>query len=59
MPNLSMFYGIIIYIYLEGSLPQNKKTLVLAWVSIHKDELYANWNLLLNGEPAYKIDPLR
>ena len=54
-----MFYGIIIYMYLEGSLPQNKKTLVLAWVSIHKDELYANWNLLLNGEPAYKIDPLR
>ena len=59
MPNLSMFYGIIIYMYLEGSLPQNKKPLVLAWVSIHKDELYANWDLLLNGEPAYKIDPLR
>ena len=44
---------------LEGSLPLSKKTLVLAWVSIHRDELYANWNLLRNGEPAYKIDPLR
>lgn len=88
MPNLSMFYGIIIYMYnevgskhhvphiharfaedelvisldgaeLEGTLPQSKKTLVLAWINIHRDELYANWDLLLKGEPAYKIEPLR
>lgn len=44
---------------LEGFLPQNKKTLVLAWISIHKEELIANWILLSKGEPAYKIEPLK
>lgn len=44
---------------LEGSLPRNKRKLLDAWMEIHKDELYANWMLLSNGEQPYKIDPLR
>ena len=44
---------------LEGSLPKKQTKLILAWADLHKDELDANWELMLNGEPAYKIEPLR
>jgi len=44
---------------LEGSLPSNKMKLVQAWIEIHKDELMANWELAINGENVFKIDPLR
>jgi len=89
MPTISMFYGIIIYLYfadnkrhklphiharyqedevvialptgdiLEGSLPGNKIRLVQAWVEIHRDELIADWALVIAGQTPYKIDPLR
>ena len=88
MPALSMFFGIIIYMYseiggrhniphihaeyqgeeavisldgtlLEGSLPNKKLKLVLAWMEIHADELTANWKLLSEGQEAFKIPPLR
>ena len=44
---------------IEGKLPKAKQKLVTAWIEIHKDELMADWNLALNGEPVFKIDPLR
>ena len=44
---------------LEGSLPQNKLRLVLAWMEIHKDELMADWELAKNGEKPFKIEPLK
>ncbi len=89
MPTLSMFYGIIIYMFhfddkkhhlphihahygeqsavieissgevLGGELPKNKMKLVQAWVEIHKEELTANWNLALEGQPLFKIEPLK
>lgn len=43
---------------LEGSLPVNKAKLVEAWISLHEDELRANWALLSEGEEFYKINPL-
>lgn len=33
--------------------------LIAAWAEIHKDELTANWELAINEEPLYKIEPLR
>jgi hypothetical protein len=89
MPVISMFYGIIVYLYyvnnrrhkkphihvkyqehevvisipegevLEGSIPANKMKLLTAWIEIHKDELMANWELAVNGQEPFKIDPLR
>jgi len=88
MPTLSMFYGIIIRMFMEkggkhnephihamyggqnvvvsidgevieGSLPTNKMKLLLAWIEIHQEELQANWQLLLDGEPFFKIEPLK
>ena len=44
---------------LEGSMPGNKLKLVLAWIEIHQDELMADWELAVNGQQPYKIDPLR
>ena len=44
---------------LEGSLPARQMKMVEAWVAIHEDELRANWQLLSEGEAAFKIEPLR
>lgn len=44
---------------IEGQLPSGKMKLLLAWMEIHHDELEANWQLLCDGEPAFKIEPLK
>jgi hypothetical protein len=44
---------------LEGSLPVKQMKMVEAWIAIHEDELLANWQLLSEGEAAFKIEPLR
>ena len=44
---------------IEGSLRSAKLKLVWAWVEIHQDELMANWQLAINGQPIFKIEPLR
>ena len=44
---------------IEGSLPQNQFKLVQAWILIHEDELYANWNNAILNEPLTKIEPLQ
>lgn len=89
MPAISMFYGIVIYLYffdderhhqphihakyqgqdasfsilngslLAGSIPAAKTTLVQAWIEIHRDALLADWELAVNGQAPFSIDPLR
>lgn len=89
MPSISMFYGLVVYLYnmdnlqhkephihikyqgefcvvripdgqvLAGQLPSKKMNLVRAWISIHEEELMANWDLAVNGDTPYKIEPLR
>ena len=44
---------------IEGKLPKSKQKLVDAWIEIHRDELVADWELAINGEPIFKIDPLK
>ena len=44
---------------LEGGLPTNKMKLLQAWVEIHADELMADWELAVNGQSVYKIEPLK
>jgi len=44
---------------LEGQIPPTKMRLVLAWIEIHRDELLADWELVVSGQPPYKIEPLR
>ena len=44
---------------LEGELPGKKMKLVDAWIEIHQEDLMADWQLALNGESVFKIDPLK
>ena len=89
MPTISMFYGIVIYLYffdderhklphiharyqgheasfsikdgdlLAGDLLKAKIRLVQAWVEIHREALLADWDLAVNGETPFQIEPLR
>ena len=43
---------------LSGELPRKQLRLVQAWIELHRDELMADWELAVNGENPYKIDPL-
>lgn len=44
---------------LSGSIPNNKVRLVQAWIEIRREELMADWELAVNGERPFMIDPLR
>jgi len=44
---------------LAGTLPSGKSRLVQAWIEIHRDELEADWQLAVNGEAVFKIEPLK
>ncbi|MCD8068945.1 MAG: DUF4160 domain-containing protein [Lachnospiraceae bacterium] len=43
---------------LEGDFPRNKLKLIEAWMTLHEDELNANWKLLSEGDGYFKIQPL-
>ena len=89
MPTLSMFFGIVIRMYKEGSGRHPRPHLhaqhgnkaavfdletsdilagemgpddvdrVRAWMSIHREELFANWRLLEEEGTFFRIEPLR
>ena len=89
MPAISMFYGIVIYLYffdderhkmphihakyqgenasfsildgevLSGRFPLPKMRLVQAWIEIHKEELFVDWELAVSGEEPFRIAPLQ
>ena len=44
---------------LAGGLPPGKARLVQAWIEIHREELVADWELAVNGEEIFKIEPLK
>ncbi len=43
---------------LAGSLPLRQMRMLLAWISIHEEELYAAWNKAVRGDQPGKIAPL-
>lgn len=44
---------------LAGSIPVKQLKLLMAWLIIHEDELYASWNNAVRGIPFDKIEPLK
>ena len=44
---------------IAGSLPARQASYVKAWALIHQDELRADWQLAMQDETPYKIDPLK
>jgi len=41
------------------SFPPKQLKMVQAWIEIHKDELFADWELAVAGEHPYPIAPLQ
>ena len=33
--------------------------LTIAWADLHQEVLMANWDLTMNGEPSFRIQPLQ
>jgi hypothetical protein len=44
---------------LAGSFPPKQLKMVQAWIEIHKDELFADWELAAAGEQPFRIAPLQ
>jgi hypothetical protein len=44
---------------LSGNLPKNKLRVVQAWIELRKEDLLADWNLAVNGQELYPIEPLK
>jgi len=44
---------------LSGDFPATKARLVQAWIEIHREDLLADWELAINGQALFPIDPLR
>lgn len=44
---------------IEGELPRKQRKYAEAWILLHEEELCANWKLLQEGEPFFKIKPLQ
>jgi hypothetical protein len=44
---------------LEGNIPINKEKLIIAWIELRKEDLMADWSLAIEGEPIFKIEPLK
>lgn len=43
---------------LSGSLPPGKHKLIIAWIEIHRDDLMADWNLVVDGQKPFSIKGL-
>lgn len=43
----------------SGSLPARAYGLAMEWAALHQQELMDNWNLVQQGLPPFKIDPLQ
>ena len=44
---------------IEGKLSKNKIKLVEAWIEIHREDLIADWQLAIEGQQIFKIEPLK
>ena len=44
---------------LVGRLPAKQTALMKAWILLHQDELFADWELARQGEEVLKIKPLQ
>jgi hypothetical protein len=44
---------------LAGNIPVKQLKLVQAWIEIHRDELFADWELAVSGEQPFRIAPLQ
>lgn len=43
---------------LAGSIPRKQMKIVVGWLALHEEEVYAAWNLAVQGEHFDKIAPM-
>lgn len=43
----------------KKDLPRKQIKIVLAWAELHQEELMKDWDLVMNGEEPFKIQPLQ
>lgn len=43
---------------MEGYIPKKQLHMIMAWASIHQDELMQNWELGREHQPLNRINPL-
>ncbi len=65
-PHFHAYYQDDVIIYsidpvdvIAGKLPKRQQRLVEAWAEIHKQDLLANWDLLVTGQPINRLPPLQ
>jgi len=44
---------------IDGEIKSDKAKLVQAWILIRKEDLLADWELAKEGQPIFKIEPLK
>ena len=44
---------------IAGDFPPRQTAFVKAWALLHEEDLKANWQLAVNGEETFRIEPLR
>jgi len=44
---------------LAGSLPPKQTKFVQTWIMLRQEDLATNWDLALNNEQPYRIEPLK
>jgi hypothetical protein len=44
---------------IEGKMNKPQIRLVQAWITLHADELIADWKLAVDGKSIFRIEPLK
>lgn len=44
---------------LEGEIQSKQQKMVLGWAAFHQEELMENWELAMNQQELFTIEPLR
>jgi len=44
---------------LAGEIPMRQLRMIQVWVDLHREELLADWELAIEGQEPFRIDPLR
>jgi len=44
---------------LDGTLPLRQLRMVQVWIDLHKEDLFLDWELAVNGETPFRIAPLQ
>ena len=44
---------------IEGDMPSKQMKMVLGWAAFHQTELQENWELAVNKQELFAIDPLQ